>query len=73
MKLYVGDYCFSGVPATWTQVYESSDELRCIDFMFENILPFMKYGLDVYLSTDEAVVGYYRDVQGKTLGIGLTA
>lgn len=69
MKVFVGDYVKDGTPATWTLMYEHEDNAIGIDYTLRNILPFMRFGMEIYFVDGKDVVGYFRDVATRDRAI----
>lgn len=65
IKVYVGDYKKEDNPATYTFLFEEEDAQKALDEIELQIIPELKYGMDVYIKNtnhDEIMYAYYRDL-----------
>ena len=65
IKVYIGDYKKEENPATYTFLFEEEDAQKALDEIETQIIPELKYGMDVYIKNtnhDGIMYAYYRDL-----------
>lgn len=58
-KLYIGSYVEKGTPATWT--ISSTTPKKYLKKHVKEIVPNLKYGMELYIVHNNEVHAYFRD------------
>lgn len=63
--VYIGGYQEKGYPATWKFMGFGKPE-EMLNYTIDKLVPYIKYGMDIYIKTSSQCFAYHRDLKKYT-------
>lgn len=60
--VYIGGYQEKGYPSTWKFMGYGKPE-KILDYAINKLVPYIKYGMDIYFKTQSKCLAYHRDLK----------